>query len=153
MTRQIQHQDVLNIRTRFRLFFLSIIVGAVMGGAGGWQWTHKGMTTLESEIFDKYSEAWAYQQTGFGGLSVQNTESSSSEGMAMAILPIEKVSGKYQITATEFLKFMHDKYPKLAQEFDAKSALGLVYLPSAGALAGAFLLFALSSLIKKEERN
>lgn len=153
MTRQIQHQDVLNIKTRFRLFFLSIVVGAVMGGAGGWQWTHKGMTTLESEIFNKYTEAWVYQQTGFGGLSIQNTKS-SNEGMAMAILPIEKAtSGKHQITATEFLKFMHDKYPKLAQEFDTKSAVELAYLPSAGALAGAVLLFGLAGLIKEDEGN
>lgn len=153
MNRAIQHQDVLNIKTRFRLFFLSIVVGAVLGGAGGWQWAHRGMTTPESEIFDKYAEAWAYQQTGFGNLSIQNTES-SSEGVAMAILPLEKATpGKHQITATEFLKFMHDKYPKLAQEFDTKSAFEFAYLPSVGALAGAALLFALTGLMQKEERN
>ncbi|HUX64329.1 hypothetical protein [Sulfuricella sp.] len=153
MNRAIQHQDVLNIKTRFRLFFLSIIFGLVVGAASGWQWTHKGMSTVESDVFDIYTQAWTYQQTGFGNLSIQNSES-GSEGLAMVILPIEKTtSEKHLITATEFLNFMHQQHPKIAQEFDKKSMLTFVYLPVVGALAGAALLLALTGLMQKEERN
>ncbi len=152
MNRAIQHQDVLNIKTRFRLFFLSIIFGVVMGAAGGWQWTHKSMSAVEAEVFDIYTQAWAYQQAGFGNLSIQNSES-GGEGLAMVILPPEKTTPeKRQITATEFLKFMHNQHPKLAQEFDTKSEQVAVYFPAGGALVGVGLLFLLSGLIK-EERN
>jgi len=149
MSRQIQHQDVLNIKTRFRLFFLSIIFGAVVGAVGGWQWVHKGMDGTETEIFDVYTQAWALEKIGFGNLSIRS-KSGGGEGAIIDAVGIGKRPEKPGLTATQFLAWMHHRLPQIEVEFDTKTRQMVVYFPAAGALAGAVLLFGLAGLIKKE---
>lgn len=153
MNRAIQHQDVLNIKTRFRLFFLAVIFGAAVGTAAGWHWAHKSLSTAENEMFDTYFQAWAYHQAGFGNLSIQNTEN-RREGVVVDIVGIARKSEeKRGLTANQILFIFHKYSPEKAAEFHKKTVTAFIYFPVGGSFFCVALLIILSTLIKTEERN
>lgn len=149
-SRAINQQDVINLKTRVRLLFISLIFGATLGGWAGREWVNKNMTEGQAFWFPVYLQSRVFQEAGFGSATVISPERKTGDVVAFLSRHHPENPGT---TAVQFLAWAVEKYPADTLILEAKTRQLLLYFPVGGALAGAGLLFALTKLLKKDNRS